>query len=184
MHERSLRRGAWAGLITCIALVAVFFIRSFYTVSDAFSRAPFPQRLKPIVGAAATGAIGIALGPIDGGAPVRDALLPYGKPWVDEDDKRVRVDSVRSDRLEPISGRMELKAAVEFGESCRQASLKPYPAAHVLHPYVDALLRARERAPAPRPRDATHTRGRGRGRGLARDLPTSADQAHDGRPGA
>ena len=27
----------------------------------------------------------------------------------------------------------------------RQASLKPYPAAHVLHPYVDALLRARER---------------------------------------
>ena len=27
----------------------------------------------------------------------------------------------------------------------RNASLKPYPAAHVLHPYVDALLRVRER---------------------------------------
>jgi 2-methylcitrate dehydratase PrpD len=37
----------------------------------------------------------------------------------------------------------------------RRASLKPYPAAHVLHPYVDAILRARERV-GIRPSDVAH----------------------------
>jgi 2-methylcitrate dehydratase PrpD len=37
-----------------------------------------------------------------------------------------------------------VSAGLGTGWESRNASLKPYPAAHVLHPYVDAVLRARE----------------------------------------
>jgi perosamine synthetase len=36
---------------------------------------------------------------IDGGAPVRSGVLPYGKPWVDEDDKRAVLEVLASDFL-------------------------------------------------------------------------------------
>lgn len=36
---------------------------------------------------------------IDGGTAVRDGVLPYGKPWVDEDDKRAVLEVLASDFL-------------------------------------------------------------------------------------
>ena len=36
---------------------------------------------------------------IDGGSPVRDALLPYGRQSVDEEDIRAVVDVLRSNWL-------------------------------------------------------------------------------------
>ena len=36
---------------------------------------------------------------IDGGKPVRDKLLPYGRQWVDEDDIRAVNNVLRSDWL-------------------------------------------------------------------------------------
>lgn len=36
---------------------------------------------------------------IDGGAPVRATVLPYGKPWLDDDDKRAVLDVLGSDFL-------------------------------------------------------------------------------------
>ena len=36
---------------------------------------------------------------IDGGTPVREAMLPYGRQWVDEADTRAVVEVLRSDWL-------------------------------------------------------------------------------------
>ncbi len=44
-----------------VGLVAVHFIRSFYALSDLFAGLKIPDRLKPVVGAALAGAVGIWL---------------------------------------------------------------------------------------------------------------------------
>ncbi len=44
-----------------VAVAAVHFIRSFYAIGDRFNAVRLPRRLKPVLGAAMTGALGIAL---------------------------------------------------------------------------------------------------------------------------
>ncbi len=67
-----------------VALVAVAFIRSFYALTDRFSRMEIPDRLKPLVGAALTGAIGILLPQVlgDGYEHIEAVLAGEGTGWL------------------------------------------------------------------------------------------------------
>ncbi len=67
-----------------VALVAVAFIRSFYGLTDRFGRMEVPDRLKPLVGAALTGAIGILLPQVlgDGYEHIEAVLAGQGTGWL------------------------------------------------------------------------------------------------------
>ena len=67
-----------------VALVAVLFIRSFYGIGDRFQKIEIPERYKPLLGAALTGAIGIALPQIlgDGYEFVEQALAGDMAGWL------------------------------------------------------------------------------------------------------
>ena len=67
-----------------VALVAVAFIRSFYALTDRFGRMEVPERLKPLVGAALTGAIGILLPQVlgDGYEHIEAVLAGEGTGWL------------------------------------------------------------------------------------------------------
>ncbi len=67
-----------------VALVAVAFIRSFYALTDRFGRMEVPDRLKPLVGAALTGAIGILLPQVlgDGYEHIEAVLAGEGTGWL------------------------------------------------------------------------------------------------------
>lgn len=60
---------------------------------------------------------------IDGGTPVRDTLLPYGRHWIDEDDIAAVVDVLRSDWLTtgPAVGEFEAEFARVCGAACAVA---------------------------------------------------------------
>ncbi|GAB4262620.1 MAG: chloride channel protein [Deferrisomatales bacterium] len=74
----------YLGLGVAVALVAVHFIKSFYALSDRFSAWKVPERLKPLAGAALTGAIGIALPQVlgDGYEHIELALAGELTGWV------------------------------------------------------------------------------------------------------
>lgn len=82
-------RSPWEIVFYCllgvvVALAAVAFIRSFYDLTDRFARWKAPDRLKPLVGAALTGVIGIALPQVlgDGYEHIEQALAGQIGGWL------------------------------------------------------------------------------------------------------
>ncbi len=67
-----------------VGLVAVHFIRSFYAISDRFTKWKASARLKPVAGAALTGCVAIALPQIlgDGYEHIEQALAGHMTGWI------------------------------------------------------------------------------------------------------